>query len=83
MRAAVGGTVKLDRFDRAKIGLVGVAGGHTGAINSLNTMQLIGRNLHCWALPQEVSVADSAKTFDEDGTITDPAVEQRLLNIAR
>ena len=65
------------------VALIGVAGGHTGAINSLNTMRAIGRNLHCWVLPQEVSVADSAKTFDEDGTITDPAIEQRLLNIGR
>jgi NAD(P)H-dependent FMN reductase len=63
--------------------LIGVAGGHTGAINSLNAMRTIGRNLHCWVLPQEVSVADSKKAFNEDGTVTDPAVEERLLDLGR
>ena len=65
------------------VGLVGVAGGHMGAINSLNTMRSIGRNLHFWVLPQEVSVADSAQTFKDDGTVTDPVIEDRLLNIGR
>ena len=65
------------------VGLVGVAGGHTGAINSLNTMRTIGRNMHCWVLPQEVSVADSSKVFNDDGTVTDPTIEERLLNIGR
>lgn len=65
------------------VGLVGVAGGHTGAIQSLNTMRTIGRNMHFWVLPQEVSVADSSKTFNDDGAVTDPAIEQRLLEIGR
>ena len=50
------------------IGLVGVAGGHVGAINSLNTMKTICRNLHCWVLPQEVSIANSSQSFNDDGT---------------
>jgi NAD(P)H-dependent FMN reductase len=70
-------------FEGKIVGLVGVAGGNTGAINSLNAMRIIGRNLHCWVLPQEVSVAESAKVFDEGGSVTDPAIEQRLLNIGR
>ena len=65
------------------VGLVGVAGGHMGAINSLNTMRIIGRNMHFWVLPQEVSVADSAQTFNDDGTVNDPAIEQRLLSMGR
>ncbi len=65
------------------VGLVGVAGGDTGAINSLNTMRIICRNLHCWALPQEVSVANAAKTINDDGTIADPKLKERLLEIGR
>ncbi len=72
-----------EEFEGKIVGLVGVAGGHVGAINSLNTMRTIGRNLHCWVLPQEVSVADSMKVFNEDGTVNDPAIEERLLNIGR
>ncbi len=75
--------MSTEEFEGKIVGLVGIAGGHIGAINSLNTMRTIGRNLHCWVLPQDVSVADSAKTFNEDGTVTDPAIEQRLLNLGR
>ena len=64
---------------RGKItGLVGVAGGDTGAVNSLNTMRIICRNLHCWALPQEVSVANSHAAFSADGSAADPALGERL-----
>jgi FMN reductase len=64
-------------------GVVGVAGGNTGAINSLNTIRTVGRNLHFWVLPQEVSVANSSKTFNDDGSVNDSEIEQRLLNIGR
>ncbi len=75
--------MRPEEFEGKIVGLIGVAGGHTGAINSLNAMRTIGRNLHCWVLPQEVSVADSKKVFNEDGTVTDPAIEERLLDIGR
>jgi NAD(P)H-dependent FMN reductase len=70
-----------DQFEGKVVGLVGVAGGHTGAINSLNTMRTIGRNLHSWVVPQEVSVADAGKMFDEDGSLKDPALDQRLRDL--
>jgi FMN reductase len=73
----------IEDFETKIIGLVGVAGGNIGAINSLNTMKTICRNLHCWVLPQEVSIANSAQTFDDDGTVKDPAIEERLLNVGR
>ncbi len=75
--------MSIEDFETKIIGLVGVAGGDIGAINSLNTMKTICRNLHCWVLPQEVSIANSAQTFDEDGTVNDPAIEERLLNVGR
>ncbi len=75
--------MSVEEFETKIIGLVGVAGGHIGAINSLNTMKTICRNLHCWVLPQEVSIANSAQTFDDDGTVKDPAIEERLLNVGR
>ena len=75
--------MSVEDFETKIIGLVGVAGGHIGAINSLNTMKTICRNLHCWVLPQEVSIANSWEMFDDDGSVKDPALEQRLLNIGR
>jgi len=41
------------------------------------------RSLHCWVLPQEVSIANSAHAFDNDGSVKDPALEERLLNIGQ
>jgi FMN reductase len=75
--------MSVEDFETKIIGLVGVAGGHIGAINSLNTMKTICRNLHCWVLPQEVSIANSWEMFDDDGSVKDPALEERLLNIGR
>ena len=75
--------MSIEEFEKKIVGLVGVAGGHIGAINSLNTMKTICRNLHSWVLPQEVSIADSAQAFDDNGSVTDPAIEERLLNIGR
>ena len=74
--------MSTDEFEGKIVGIVGVAGGHIGAINSLNTLRTIGRNMHCWVLPQEVSIADSSRVINEDG-ITDPAIENRLLDIGR
>ena len=75
--------MSIEDFETKIIGLVGVAGGHIGAINSLNTMKTICRNLHCWVLPQEVSIGNSAQTFGDDGSVSDPAIEDRLLNLGR
>ncbi len=75
--------MSIEDFETKIIGLVGVAGGDIGAINSLNTMKTICRNLHCLVLPQEVSIANSAETFNDDGTANDPAIEERLLNVGR
>ena len=73
----------IDDFETKIVGLVGVAGGHTGAINSLNTMKTICRNLHCWVLPQDVSISNSSLAFNDEGNATDPALQERLLNVGR
>ncbi len=75
--------MSIEEFETKIVGLVGVAGGHIGAINSLNTMKTICRNLHCWVLPQEVSIANSSQTFNDDGTVKDSEIEERLLNVGR
>ena len=75
--------MRIEDFETKIVGLVGVAGGDIGAINSLNTMKTICRNLHCWVLPQEVSIADSGQVFNDEGTVKDPALEARLLNVGR
>ena len=75
--------MSIDDFEAKIVGLIGVAGGYIGAINSLNTMKTICRNLHCWVLPQEVSIANVGDAFDAEGQLLDPAMEERLLNVGR
>ena len=75
--------MSIDDFETKIVSLVGVAGGHIGAIHSLDTMKTICRNLHCWVLPQEVPIANSGQAFNDDGTVTDPSLEERLLNVGR
>ena len=75
--------MSIEEFETKIVGLIGVAGGHMGAINSLNTMKTICRNLHCWVLPGEVSISNSAQTFDDDGNVNDSAIEERLLSVGR
>jgi FMN reductase len=75
--------MSIEDFETKIVGLIGVAGGHTGATHSLNTMRTICRNLHCWVLPQDVSIASSSKAFDDNGSALDPNIQTRLLNVGR
>ena len=75
--------MSTEEFEGKIVGLVAVAGGHVGAINSLNAMKNICRNLHCWVLPQEVSIAESGRVIADDGSVNDEALEGRLLNLGR
>jgi FMN reductase len=70
-----------ERFAGKVVGLVGVAGGDTGAINSLNAMRTIGRNLHSWVVPQEVSIANAGDMFADDGSLKNPALGERLRDL--
>lgn len=70
-------------FEGKIVGLIAVAGGQMGAINSLNAMKNICRNLHCWVLPHEVSVAESGRVIGSDGSVLDDALNERLRNVGR
>lgn len=64
-------------------GLVGVAAGRQGAVNALNSLRIIGRNLHAWVLPREVSIGEAYSVFDDHGNIRDRKLENHLLEIGR
>ncbi len=64
-------------------GLLGVAGGGTGATVTMTHLRTIGRSLHAWVVPEEVSVANSSKQFDASGQCIDAALRERLLNLGR
>jgi len=65
------------------VGLVGVGAGRTGAFNALNGLRGIGRALHAWVIPDQVSIAEARKEFDENGGIRDPELETRIKGVGR
>jgi len=73
----------FDEFGGKMWGLGGVAGGTLGAVNALNSLRMIGRTLHAWVVPEQVSISEAWKKFDEDGNPKDEKLRQRLMDVGR
>jgi NAD(P)H-dependent FMN reductase len=65
------------------IGLIGVAGGRMGAYQALHSLRDIGRSLHAWVIPEQVSIPEAYKCFDVAGNLNDHLIEKRLLEVGR
>lgn len=59
-------------YEGKMIALLGVAAGQIGAINALSHLRTVGRQLHAWVLPSQLSIARAYAAFDENGRLTDP-----------
>jgi FMN reductase len=59
------------------VGLVTTAGGVQG-LQAVNTMDFIARSLRAWSVPVVLPVAQSWKSFDPDGRLTDEKVATQL-----
>ena len=70
-------------FEGKMLGLVGVAGGKMGATNSLNSLRTVGRSLHAWVVPEQISLPEAWRLFDHDGQLKDPEIGGRLKEIGR
>jgi FMN reductase len=68
----------FDEFEGKMIGLIGVSGGQSGAFDALNSLRNIGRALHAWVLPEQVSIPQAADVFPASGGVTDADVRDRL-----
>lgn len=60
------------------VALLATSGSALGATNTLNTLQQICRNLHAWPLPLSPSVPRAYEAFNEDGTLKDEKLQERL-----
>ena len=65
------------------LGLIGVSGGTMGAVNALNSLRAVGRSLHAWVIPQQVTIPQGWKLFNEDGELQDEQTRERLLEVGR
>lgn len=73
----------IDDFSGKMVGLLGVAAGSIGAGNALSHLRTVGRQLHAWVLPAQVSLASSYQAFNEDGTLKSADVDKRLREMGR
>jgi FMN reductase len=68
----------FDEFEGKMIGLVGVGAGRIGAFDALNGLRSVGRALHAWVVPQQVSIPEGQNAFGADGHTQDPELRERL-----
>lgn len=73
----------FEEFEGKMLGLLGVSGGRMGAIHALNSLRSIGRSLHAWVLPDQVSIPQAWKVFDEDGEAQNEELSSRLMELGR
>jgi NAD(P)H-dependent FMN reductase len=90
MHGSVSGVLKnaldltgTEEFEGKMVGLVGVAGGRMGAVEALSHLRTIGRSLHAWVVPNQVSIGDSAEVFNLKGEPVIPEVAERLKEVGR
>lgn len=72
----------IDLLDQSDIegkvvGLISVLGGAQSAA-SLDTLRAICRQLHAWAIPEQVVIARSEQAFDEEGRLLDAELPLRI-----
>ena len=68
----------IQDFDGKVVALLGVAAGQIGAIQSLTHLRGIARQLHLWAIPAQLSIAQSYGAFDENDRLVDPKLMASL-----
>ncbi|MBC8508170.1 MAG: NAD(P)H-dependent oxidoreductase [Anaerolineales bacterium] len=73
----------FEEFGGKMWGLIGVAGGTLGATNALNSLRSIGRALHTWVVPEQVSISEAWNAFDEQGQPKEDQLRQRLMDVGR
>jgi len=73
----------FDEIEGKMIGLVGVSGGALGAVHALNSLRTVGRALHAWVIPEQASIPEAWKVFDESGNLKDSDLEKRVKEVGR
>jgi len=73
----------FEEFEGKMIGLIGIAGGKIGAVNSLAGLRAVGRSLHAWVVPEQVSISEVWNKFDQSGKLKDAELEVRLQEVGR
>jgi NAD(P)H-dependent FMN reductase len=73
----------FEEFEGKMIGLIVIAGGKMGAVNSLAGLRAVGRSLHAWVVPKQVSVSEVWGKFDQSGNLMDAELEENIKEVGR
>ena len=71
--------MSTEQFEGKLVGLVGVSAGALGANTAINSLRSVGRSLHAWVVPEQVSIPFVDNLFDEAGKILNEETKQRLI----
>lgn len=72
-----------DRLEGKMVGLLAVARGDAGAMNTLNHLRHVLRWMGAWVLPTQVSVPRAHLAFDPEGCAVREGLEAELLQMGR
>lgn len=72
----------FEEFEGKMLGLVSVSRGQMGGLNALNSLRTIGRALHAWVIPEQVSIPRVATEFD-GGSLKDRKLAERVMDVGR
>ena len=70
-----------EEFEHKMVGVIGVAGGGMGAINSINHLRIIMRGVGAWVVPNQVSISNSSRFSPNDFGDQTAQLHQRLTKL--
>src|SRR5437870_3017369 len=73
----------FEEFEGKMLGLIGVSGGAVGASSALESLRNIGRALHAWVVPEQVSIPLAWQEFDQAGKLKDAKLGERVRQVGR
>ncbi|MBD3275108.1 MAG: NADPH-dependent FMN reductase [Candidatus Marinimicrobia bacterium] len=73
----------FEEFEGKMLGLVSVSGGRMGGLDALNSLRAIGRTLHAWVIPDQVSIPEVYDAFEKDGSLKDAKLQARVVDVGR
>ncbi len=71
-----------DEFRGKVFGLLGVAGGSAGAVNTLGHLRVVVRGVGGWSLPVQISIPNVRSAF-ANGKLVDKGLEERVRFLGR
>ena len=73
----------FEEFEGKMIGLVAISAGALGGNDAFNSLRNVGRSLHAWVVPDQVSIPYVDSVISNKGEISDTNVRERLENLGR